>query len=112
MTYIITDTCVGVKDASCVAVCPVDCIYAEDDDVMMFIHPDECIDCGACIPECPVDAIFAEDDVPEDQQQWTPVNYEYFPVGREETLTKFADIIAEAKEKNRGSEHADPKLYS
>ena len=30
----------------------------------MFIHPDECIDCGACEPECPVDAIFPEDDLP------------------------------------------------
>tara|TARA_B100001964_G_C14243884_1_gene606447 strand:- start:1798 stop:1947 length:150 start_codon:yes stop_codon:yes gene_type:complete len=31
----------------------------------MFIHPDECIDCGACEPECPVDAIFTEDELPE-----------------------------------------------
>ena len=113
MTYIITETCVGVKDASCVAVCPVDCIYAEDDDVMMFINPDECIDCGACIPECPVNAIFAEDDTPEDQQDpWVPVNYEYFQVGREETISKFAAQIAAAKEKNRDSEHANPALYS
>jgi ferredoxin len=30
----------------------------------MFIHPDECIDCGACEPECPVSAIFVEEDLP------------------------------------------------
>ena len=26
MTFVITETCLGVKDASCVAACPVDCI--------------------------------------------------------------------------------------
>jgi NAD-dependent dihydropyrimidine dehydrogenase PreA subunit len=65
MTYIITEPCIGTKDASCVAVCPVDCIYEAED--MYYINPDECIDCGACEPECPVEAIFAEDSVPE---QW------------------------------------------
>ena len=27
MTYIIAEPCIGVKDRSCVEVCPVDCIY-------------------------------------------------------------------------------------
>lgn len=36
-------------------VCPVDCIYEGDD--MVYIHPDECIDCGLCEPECPASAI-------------------------------------------------------
>ncbi|HYT46384.1 MAG TPA: ferredoxin, partial [Methylomirabilota bacterium] len=27
MTYVITQPCIGVKDASCVDVCPVDCIH-------------------------------------------------------------------------------------
>jgi ferredoxin len=35
---------------------------------MLYIDPDDCIDCGACIPECPVGAIYQDDDVPE---QWT-----------------------------------------
>ena len=48
MTYVITEPCIAVKDASCVDVCPVDCIYTTDADTMYFIHPDECIDCGAC----------------------------------------------------------------
>ena len=68
MTYVITEPCIGVKDASCVDVCPVDCIHARVDDAMFFIDPDECIDCGACEPECPVTAIFAEDAVPDDQE--------------------------------------------
>ena len=112
MTYIITDPCVGVKDASCVAVCPVDCIIAEDADDMMFINPDECIDCGACVPECPVNAIFAEDEVPDDQKDWTPVNVDYFRIGREPIITKFVDLIAAAKERNRDGEHANAELYS
>ena len=65
MPYVITEACKGTKDKSCVDVCPVDCIYEGPD--MLYIHPEECIDCGACVDPCPVDAIFAEDDVPE---QW------------------------------------------
>jgi NAD-dependent dihydropyrimidine dehydrogenase PreA subunit len=111
MTYIITDSCVGVKDASCVAVCPVDCIIATDEDAMMFINPAECIDCGACKPECPVDAIFAEDDVPAHQRDWTPLNIDYFAVERGQFLEKYGAMIEAAKEKHRDSEHANPALY-
>jgi len=65
MPYIIAEPCINVKDRSCVDVCPVDCIYEGED--MLYIHPDECIDCGACEPECPVTAIFPEEDCPP---QW------------------------------------------
>ena len=41
VTYIITEPCKGVKDASCVEVCPVDCIHSDDDQEMYFIDPDE-----------------------------------------------------------------------
>ena len=78
VTYVITEPCIGVKDASCVAVCPVDCIYATDDDEQYYIHPDECIDCGACEPECPVNAIFAEDEVPTQWQHFIQINADYF----------------------------------
>jgi ferredoxin len=44
----------------------VDCIHSDEgEDRMLYIDPDECIDCGACEPVCPVTAIFAEDDVPD-----------------------------------------------
>jgi ferredoxin len=76
MTYVIVETCIGVKDRACVDVCPVDCIYEGEDQ--LYIHPDECIDCGACEPECPVTAIFAEDAVPDDQQQYIQINADYF----------------------------------
>jgi ferredoxin len=67
MTYVIVEGCIGVKDRACVDVCPVDCIYEGEDQ--LYIHPDECIDCGACEPECPVEAIFPEDALPE---KWEP----------------------------------------
>ena len=44
----------------------------------MYIHPDECVDCGACEPVCPVEAIYYEDDVPEDWSAFTAVNREVF----------------------------------
>ena len=54
MTYVITEPCIDVKDRACVDVCPVDCIHDEGDaDRMLYIDPDECIDCGACEPSCP-----------------------------------------------------------
>ena len=40
--------------------CPVDCIC--EGARMLYIHPDECVDCGACEPVCPVEAIYYEDD--------------------------------------------------
>tara|TARA_Y100000814_G_scaffold147678_1_gene107302 strand:+ start:313 stop:582 length:270 start_codon:yes stop_codon:yes gene_type:complete len=78
MTYIITQPCVGLKDAACVDVCPVDCIYTREEDDQFYINPDECIDCAACEPVCPVTAIFSEDAVPGDQQEFIAINYDYF----------------------------------
>ena len=62
MTYVIAEPCIDVLDRACVDECPVDCIY--EGDRALYIHPDECVDCGACEPVCPVEAIFYEDDIP------------------------------------------------
>jgi ferredoxin len=78
MAYVITEPCIGVKDKSCIDVCPVDCIYGTDDDDQLFIHPDECIDCGACEPECPVQAIYDEAAVPAEWQSYIAKNADYF----------------------------------
>src|SRR5205085_10947493 len=78
VAYVITQPCIGVKDASCVEVCPVDCIHTDDAAEMYYIDPDECIDCGACVDPCPVDAIFPEDEVPGDQTQFIKINADYF----------------------------------
>ena len=81
MAYIITRLCRDCLDTGCVAVCPVDCIYeytGSDRDAwpnQLYIHPDECIDCGACEPECPWNAIFEEVAVPEVFKDDTPLNY-------------------------------------
>jgi ferredoxin len=36
---------------------------------MLYIHPEQCIDCQACVPECPRDAIYHEDKLP---YEWVP----------------------------------------
>jgi ferredoxin len=76
MTYVIAEPCIDVKDAACVEVCPVDCIYEGDDQ--FYIHPDECIDCGACVPECPVEAIFEDVEVPEQWHSFIKKNADFF----------------------------------
>ena len=86
MTYVIAEPCIGVKDASCVDVCPVDCIHTSDEAPLYYIDPDECIDCGACEPECPETAIFPEEDVPPNMTTFIEKNREVFngdtPPGR------------------------------
>lgn len=87
MTYVIGLPCVDVKDRSCVEECPVDCIY--EGARMLYIHPDECVDCGACEPVCPVEAICYEDDLPESSAPYLEDNARFFTEilpGREEPL--------------------------
>lgn len=76
MTYVISQPCVDVKDRSCVDECPVDCIY--EGARMLYIQPDECVDCGACEPVCPVEAITYEDDTPAELQHFHTANVEFF----------------------------------
>jgi NAD-dependent dihydropyrimidine dehydrogenase PreA subunit len=76
MTYVIAQPCVDLKDRACVDECPVDCIY--EGKRMLYIHPDECVDCGACEPVCPVEAIFYEDDTPEEWKQFYDANVHFF----------------------------------
>ncbi|CAB4571952.1 MAG: ferredoxin [Actinobacteria bacterium] len=76
MTYVITEACIDTQDRSCIEECPVDCIY--EGDRMLYIHPDECVDCGACEPVCPVEAIFYEDDVPAELSNYTEINRDFF----------------------------------
>ena len=84
MAYIICEPCIGTKDTACVDVCPVDCIHPRKDEPdfaakqQLFIHPDECIDCGACVPACPVEAIFSLDEVPEKWKSFIQVNAAHY----------------------------------
>jgi len=77
MTYVVIDNCNKCRFTDCVVVCPVDCFHVAED--MLYIDPDECIDCGACVPECPVEAIYPEDELPENKQEWIAINAEKAP---------------------------------
>lgn len=87
MAYVIVDTC--IKDNKCVEVCPVDCIkegvFTDSDGKtcdMLFINPDDCIDCGVCEPECPSSAIYAETDLPDNLKHFARINREAFASGQ------------------------------
>ena len=72
MSYIIGKPCEGTCDTACVAVCPVD---------MLYINPDECIDCGACLPECPVEAIYDSEEeaiTADGTDEYVKRNYKFF----------------------------------
>ncbi|MBI5511038.1 MAG: 4Fe-4S dicluster domain-containing protein [Deltaproteobacteria bacterium] len=70
MIWAITRRCRDCLHTACVDVCPVDCIYEYTGDDrqtfpnQLYIHPKECIECGACEPACPWEAVFRVDKVP------------------------------------------------
>ena len=74
MTFVVTENCEGCRYTDCVSVCPVDCFHG--DEKMLYIDPEECIDCGTCVPECPVEAIYGEFELPEEKSEWVKVNAE------------------------------------
>ncbi|WP_425297527.1 4Fe-4S dicluster domain-containing protein [Nocardia abscessus] len=61
MTHVILGHC--CKDASCIQVCPQNCIRPTPSDPEfdtvehLYIDPDTCIDCSACVQACPAGAI-------------------------------------------------------
>nr|WP_296779910.1 FAD-dependent oxidoreductase [Rhodococcus sp. (in: high G+C Gram-positive bacteria)] len=82
MTFVIVQAC--CNDASCVDVCPVDCIHPTQDEPdfmrseMLHIDPGTCIDCGACVDECPVDAIRADHELDVTEDRYVGLNADYF----------------------------------
>ncbi len=86
MPHVITEPCIGCKDAACVEACPVDCIHPRRDEPaslrsgteQLFIDPDNCIGCGMCVDECPVKAIFPEDEVPPEWNHFIQLNADHF----------------------------------
>ena len=67
MAHVVAEPCFDCKYTDCVVVCPVDCFH--EGRQMLYIDPNECIDCEACVPECPAEAIYHEDNLPE---EWLP----------------------------------------
>jgi ferredoxin len=76
MAYVIGLACVDVKDRACVDVCPLDCIY--EGARSLYIHPDECFECGACAVACPVDAIHYDEELPSALQEHAVDNGRFF----------------------------------
>lgn len=82
MPYVITQNC--CNDASCVEVCPVDCIHPAPDEPgfataeMLYVHPGECIDCGACQEACPVDAVHPDFELPGHLAEYAALNAGFF----------------------------------
>ena len=74
MAYVVTAPCHGRKYTDCVVICPVDCF--REGEQMLYIDPNDCIDCEQCVSECPVEAIFHEDNVPEQWRDFIPLNAE------------------------------------
>ncbi|KAA1025245.1 4Fe-4S dicluster domain-containing protein [Pseudonocardia sp. EV170527-09] len=72
MAYVVTEACIDVQDRACMEECPVDCIYPGER--MMYIHPDECVDCGKCMPACPSEAIHWEHKMPAEQLDFVEAN--------------------------------------
>ena len=100
MPFIITDPCIDTKDTACVDVCPVDCIHPRKDEPefqtanMLYIHPEECIDCGACVPACPVAAIYdGPDSTPDNQKDLIDANTIY-RLGDADSMAKAEAIVA------------------
>ncbi len=77
MAHVVCQPCFDCKYTDCVVVCPVDCFY--EGPHMLYINPEECIDCEACVPECPVEAIFHEDNVPEEWKEYIELNRDEAP---------------------------------
>jgi len=76
VTYVIAQPCVDVLDKTCIDECPVDCIY--EGNRMLYINPEECVECGACEPVCPVEAIYYGDDLPDQWKRFADISAEFF----------------------------------
>ena len=95
MAYVIAQPCLDVKDKACVDECPVDCIY--EGLRMLYIHPAECVDCGACEVVCPVEAIYYEDDLPPAWSDYLRANADFCKaLGTAGSATRTGPIAGDA----------------
>lgn len=59
-------------------VCPEFCIFSEPDDIMSFIDPARCTNCGACAEACVINAIYHEDELPRESREFAHINESWF----------------------------------
>lgn len=78
MTYVVTEICIGVKGEGCMEVCPEFCIVSEPEDLMSYIDPARCTDCGVCMAACVVGAICPDDKLPLTSVEFTRINELWF----------------------------------
>lgn len=86
MAFVVQSACVKCKYGDCVEVCPVSCFFEGPD--MLYINPEECIDCNACVPACPVEAIVS---IEEASQEWIDKNAN-FDFAEENRRTSKTDV--------------------
>ncbi|MFF2110211.1 FAD-dependent oxidoreductase [Rhodococcus koreensis] len=82
MTHVVLGHC--CKDASCVRVCPQNCIHPAPGEAgfesaeTLFIDPRSCIDCTACVEACPASAIKPEWTLTLTERRDAARNAEFF----------------------------------
>lgn len=82
MTYVVTQACCA--DASCMSVCPVNCIHPAPGEPdfghteMVYVDPRSCIDCGACADACPVSAVKPLEQLSGDEQVFGDINAAFY----------------------------------
>lgn len=82
MPFAITASCCA--DATCVSVCPVDCIHPTPSEPdfgtteLLYVDPKVCIDCGACADACPVDAVKPIDLLRGGEEVFARLNAEFY----------------------------------
>jgi ferredoxin len=102
LTYVVTGNCQRCRFTDCITACPVDAFHADDE--MVYINPDDCIDCGACEPLCPVHAIHEDRAIEKDAslQQWTEINKRNAPALVKIRTKQPALPTADARKKELG----------
>jgi formate hydrogenlyase subunit 6/NADH:ubiquinone oxidoreductase subunit I len=76
---------------------------------MLYIHPEECIDCGACVPACPVAAIYdSHDSTPSSQKDLIPAN-DIYRNGDTDAMARAEEIVQAHVESHQDLMAIDPK---
>lgn len=97
-TYVITEACREVKDATCVDVCPVGCIHTTPEAPQYYIDPEVCIACEQCFFVCPVNAIYLDEKLPPGLRHYEEINAAFFgdhkPEAKSLTLDEAQRVVA------------------
>ncbi len=92
MPFAITQSC--CTDASCVEVCPVDCIHPTPGEPdfghtdILYVDPRSCIDCGACADACPASAVKPIEILRGGEEVFAELNAAYYENRPEREVAK------------------------